>query len=180
MLIQNIEKHGLSDRVTHQSFDWRTLKRSKELRPSLKTSALYDDTTAVNNTVWLGGGKIEDYEGVEPAIAAALIAKDINSDIISPAEKTTSSSSTLSSSQYEPFVTKRVVDFAHDLDMEVKPWTVDTLDVVDEMYGYGVDGIITDWPHQVVRWAELNNLKTAKKYDENVVMHCLAKHNQLV
>ena len=169
----------MSERVTIQSFDWRSLKLVKERRPQLITSALYDDTTAVNNTVWLGGAKIEDYDGVDPTIAAALIAKDIKSDIISPAEKTSDSSSSLSSPQYTPFLTKQLVDFAHDLDMLVKPWTIDTLDVVDEVYGWGVDGVITDWPHQVVRWAELNKLNTAKKYDQGVVDKCLAKHNQL-
>ncbi|TIA82458.1 hypothetical protein E3P92_01508 [Wallemia ichthyophaga] len=183
VLLDSIDKHHLGTRITHQSFDWRALQISKHLRPHLKTSALYDVTTATNNSAWLGDGDItgiEDYNGLPPATAAALIAREIDSDMISPAEITTNSSSTLSSPEYHPFLTEEVVHVAHDLDMLVKPWTVDTLNVVDEMYGWGVDGIITDWPHQLVRWAELNKLNTARKFDHHVVNQCLAEHNQLV
>ena len=168
------------DRTTLQSFDWRSLKYSKEIRPELVTSALYDDTTAIKNTDWFGGLKIEDYGDVSPAVAGVLAANDIDADILSPAEIESTSGKTLGTDKYKPFVTQEVVNLAHDKGMQVKPWTVDTLNVVDEHYKWGVDGVITDFPHETVRWADLKEIKTAKKFDEDKVMTCLAKHNQLV
>lgn len=40
---------ALVDRITHQSFDWRSIKESKVLMPELRTSALFDDTTIYKN-----------------------------------------------------------------------------------------------------------------------------------
>ena len=46
---------------------------------------------------------------------------------------------------YVAFATKAMVDEAHKLGMEVKPWTVDVLDSVRQLIlEYKVDGIITD------------------------------------
>jgi glycerophosphoryl diester phosphodiesterase len=38
------------------------------------------------------------------------------------------------------------VDHAHALGLRVIPWTVNDIDAMREQIGYGVDGIITDYP----------------------------------
>lgn len=38
--LKAFKDNGVVDRVTYQSFDWRTLKLSKKMLPELKTSAL--------------------------------------------------------------------------------------------------------------------------------------------
>ncbi len=46
-----------------------------------------------------------------------------------------------------------MVDEAHKLGMEVKPWTVDTLDSVKQLIiDYKVDGIITDCECSHASW----------------------------
>lgn len=49
---------------------------------------------------------------------------------------------------YVAFTTKAMVTKAHELGMQVKPWTVDGLNLVSQLVlDYGVDGIITDCKH---------------------------------
>ena len=38
--LEVFQKYGLVDRITYQSFDWRSIKLSKQILPSLKTVAL--------------------------------------------------------------------------------------------------------------------------------------------
>lgn len=46
---------------------------------------------------------------------------------------------------YVSFVNASMVDTAHKLGMVVKPWTVDSLNTVEQLDALGVDGIITDY-----------------------------------
>ena len=43
----------------------------------------------------------------------------------------------------------------------------------------GVDGVITDFPHEFRRHLERQGYKLAPKNDEDRVMKCLKTHNQL-
>lgn len=40
------QKYGVVDRITYQSFDWRTIKQSKKILPALKTAALAESVYA--------------------------------------------------------------------------------------------------------------------------------------
>lgn len=50
------------------------------------------------------------------------------------------------SPDYRLVTGKQYVDRAHALGLKVIPWTVDDADTMREQIGYGVDGIITDYP----------------------------------
>lgn len=43
-------------------------------------------------------------------------------------------------------VSKDLVDWCHEKNMEVHPWTVNEVIAMDQMIRYGVDGLITDYP----------------------------------
>lgn len=96
-MLDTINKNNAIDRSTIQSFDWRTLILSKQLEPKLKTSALYDDTTVIPDTPWLGGQKWENWSNLSAAEAGVKAAKAINADIVSPAEVYSDSDSSMSS-----------------------------------------------------------------------------------
>jgi len=71
-----------------------------------------------------------------------------------------------------------MVDQAHELGMLVKPWTVNSLDIVDDLLKWGVDGIITDYPNIVRRWIQQQGLQVAPKYPKGRVLSCLEKHSE--
>ena len=81
---------------------------------------------------------------------------------------------------YIPFTTPALVTLAHQLGMQVKPWTIDRLNVIEELVEMGVDGVISDYPRDVRVWAEAKGFNLAPKADEERVGACLAKLNQLV
>lgn len=50
-------------------------------------------------------------------------------------------------SPIETIVTKEVVDAVHAKNMKFVPWTVNDKERMKTLIGYGVDGIITDYPN---------------------------------
>jgi glycerophosphoryl diester phosphodiesterase len=50
------------------------------------------------------------------------------------------------SPDYQLVTGKPYVDHAHALGLKIIPWTVDDAGTMRELVGYGVDGIITDYP----------------------------------
>jgi len=50
------------------------------------------------------------------------------------------------SPRYQLVIGQPYVDHAHSLGLKVIPWTVNDAGAMRELIGYGVDGIITDYP----------------------------------
>ncbi|GAA6031318.1 hypothetical protein JCM8097_005600 [Rhodosporidiobolus ruineniae] len=194
-----LEKRGpeLIDRVTHQSFDWRSLIISKERMPSLRTSALCDDTTiwaypegattgnlSVHGTGpsnWLAGLDIDTFEGETVGERVVRAAHAIKADIVSPTA--TSYASTAQDPALDgwiPFTNNSMVDTAHSLNMMVKPWTPNTLNLISYLIDIKVDGLITDYPENVRRYLEVehSDFKLAPRGDKARVRQCLAELNQ--
>ncbi|GAA5998714.1 uncharacterized protein JCM10292_007180 [Rhodotorula paludigena] len=186
------------DRVTHQSFDWRSIILSKERLPSLRTSALCDDTTIYaypegettgNLTVhgegagkWLAGINIDDFEGETIGERVARAAASIKADVLSPVA--TSYASPVASADLEgwiPFVNSTMVDTAHELGIKTHVWTPNTAAIWEYLLDIGVDGFITDYPENARRFckAQYPELPLAPKADELRVQKCLIKHNQV-
>jgi glycerophosphoryl diester phosphodiesterase len=114
------------DRVEIQSFDWRTLPLVHWAEPSIPLVALYNEDTWVPGSPWLAGEKPDLVR--DPMIGALLV----GANIVSP--------------RYTLVEGKPYVDHAHSLGLKVIPWTVNDADAMREQIGYGVDGIITDYP----------------------------------
>ena len=126
-----VRKYNMQDRVILQSFDWRTLRLMKELDPAVRTSALWSEGSRARDKttgayVYLGGVNLDDYGG-DPMQAAHAI----GANIFSP--------------HYQK-LTKEQVDAAHQLGMQVVPWTVNDRQGMARLYRMGVDGIISDKP----------------------------------
>lgn len=125
VILGAVRAAGKVDRVEIQSFDWRTLPLVRRAEPSIPLVALWDAETWVPGSPWLGG--------IDPAVVGAplIAAKMIGADVASP--------------EYSS-VDKALVDQAHALGLEVLPWTVDDAADMREQIGYGVDGLVTDYP----------------------------------
>ncbi|KAH7924020.1 PLC-like phosphodiesterase [Leucogyrophana mollusca] len=169
--------------ITYQSFDWRTIVAMKALDPTITISALIDDETATNpdnsTSPWLAGLRLDDFPGPTIEAQIAQAARAINADILSPsAPAYLTSSADPAMEGYIQFTTPEMIDEAHRLGLKVKPWTVNRLNIVEQLAQWGADGIITDYPNVVRRWAKQQGLSVAPKYPKQRVLSCLEKHMQ--
>lgn len=126
VILAAVRSAGKADRVEIQSFDWRTLPLVRHAEPSIPLVALYDQHTWAPDSPWLGG--------VNPAFVGDPLvgARTVGADIVSP--------------DYRLVTGQPLVDRAHALGLKVIPWTVDDAAAMRRQIGYGVDGIITDYP----------------------------------
>ena len=135
-----VQKYNMEDRVTLQSFDWRTLTTMKKINPNITLVALTSEQESwgrqegcylkiydkKNASPWLGGLNINDFNGDYVKAAHA-----IGADIISP---------------YWEEVSPQLVTEAHTLGMKIVPWTVNSPKAMSMLIDMGVDGLISDKP----------------------------------
>ncbi|KAI0734009.1 PLC-like phosphodiesterase [Fomitopsis betulina] len=170
-----------ASQITYQSFDWRTLTAMKALDSNIPTSALIDDDTAWmpdnSTTPWLAGLRVDSYPGPTVGHRVAQAARSLGADILSPSAK--SFFGTVpdpSMDGYETFTTKQMVDEAHRLGLRVVPWTVNRMNIAEQMLDWKVDGIITDYPNVVRRLTRQYGLPSAPTYPKHRVLSCLKEH----
>jgi glycerophosphoryl diester phosphodiesterase len=126
VILAAVRSAGKVDRVEIESFDWRTLPIVHRAEPSIPLVALYNEETWAPDSPWLAG---ENAAAIgDPMIGALLV----GANILSP--------------KYQLVTGKPYVERAHSLGLKVIPWTVNDAAAIREQIGYGVDGIITDFP----------------------------------
>jgi len=165
---------GYMQSITYQSFDWRTLITMRAKDPRVTLSALIDELTIYGRgnatSAWLGGLRPDQFPGKSLGSQIAMAAHSIGARILSPQDVNINGSF---------FVTREMVDRAHLLGMHVKPWTVNSLNIADEIIKLKVDGIISDYPDVLRRWAQQQNLLVAPKYPKKRVLACLQQYLDL-
>jgi glycerophosphoryl diester phosphodiesterase len=130
-LVKVVRDAGMAQRVTIQSFDWRTLRIAQQIAPDIPTVYLSfqnagNDT--ITNGVWTAGYKIADYPNIPAMVKAA------------------------GGSAWSPnggAVTEALVKQAQAMGLKVIPWTIDNPAEMDKLIGWNVDGIITDYPDRL-------------------------------
>ncbi len=128
-----VERRGLADRVTFQSYDWRTLQEIQRRNVGIRTSYLTVQQEWLDNielgksgvSPWTAGLDADDFSSIPDMIAKA------GGRIWSP---------------FHREVDQKSITRAHELGLEVAVWTVNGRDRMAEMIDMGVDGIITDYP----------------------------------
>ena len=138
LLVDEIRAADYTDRVTIQSFDWRTLLESKRLAPEIRTACLTieggnGDTVkpdASGRSPWHAGLSLTEAGSVPKLVKAAKC------DIWSPFWRN---------------LTRERVGEARELGLVVIPWTVNEPADLEAMIDLGVDGIITDYPDRLVK-----------------------------
>ncbi|MES3001432.1 MAG: glycerophosphodiester phosphodiesterase [Pseudomonadota bacterium] len=130
-LLKVIKDAGMTQRVTIQSFDWRSLKVSKQLEPTIPTVCLTIQTANTDNTrdgSWTAGLKIAE------AGNAPKMAKAAGCAVWSPNGGA---------------VTEALVKEAQGLGLQVVVWTVNSPADIERFIAWGVDGLISDYPDRV-------------------------------
>lgn len=145
-LIALVRQYKLQNRVTIQSFDWRTLQIVQEIEPSIDTAYLtaqqdwMDNLKSNNDTlsIWTAGFNLDDHNG-----SAAELVKAAGGAVWSPF--------------FRDLDTKKV-QTAQSLGLKVIPWTINDAATMEYMIDIGVDGIITDYPNILRNVMEMRSL----------------------
>ncbi|MET0311572.1 MAG: glycerophosphodiester phosphodiesterase [Burkholderiaceae bacterium] len=130
-LVNAIREAGMGGRVTVQSFDWRTLQIVQGLDSTIPTAYLTIQTMNsdnVNQGGWTAGLKLADHGSVPRMVKAA------GGAVWSP------NGGALKADD---------VKEAQALGLKVLPWTINAEADMERLIGWGVDGIITDYPDRL-------------------------------
>lgn len=118
-VIDSVIGYGLFNILLISSFDSKVLIESKKYNNKCRTGFLYSPDKLKTSTI------IKD---------PVAFAKSINADALHP---------------HKVLVNKRLIIQAHDSNILVNPWTINTTREINRMIKLGVDGIITDVPYKV-------------------------------
>jgi glycerophosphoryl diester phosphodiesterase len=128
---------GLTDRVTVQSFDWRTLAALRRIAPEIARVCLTSERPGFDTLArgrpgpspWTADLDIDDFAGSAPRLVAAA-----GCAVWSPAYRD---------------LTPGSVTEAKALGLQVIPWTVNERADMERLIGMEVDGLITDHPDRL-------------------------------
>jgi glycerophosphoryl diester phosphodiesterase len=138
LVVAAIRGADVADRVTVQSFDWRTLVEVKRIAPEIETSCLTmqtqnDDTVRQapdgGPSPWHAGLALRDHGGSLPATVKAAGCR-------------------VWSIFWRNLTPKDLAD-AHALGLKVLAWTVNDPSEMRRLIDLGVDGLITDYPDRL-------------------------------
>lgn len=136
-VVRDVRSAGLIDRVSIQSFDWRTLSVVRRLAPEIERVCLTIDRGDRSTlrrgepgpSPWTAGLDIDDFNGSVPRLVAAAgcttwspLFRDLTPDATAEAKA---------------------------MGLRLVPWTVNERAEMDRLIAAGVDGIITDYPDRL-------------------------------
>ena len=136
-VIKLIRAEEMTERVTIQSFDWRTLKAVQRIAPEIPTVCLTAERDWLNNlqrrqpgaSPWLAGLDLDNHGGSAPRLVHAA-----GCQVWSPF--------------YRDLVTTDLPE-AQELGLPVVIWTVNDEAEMGRLIDLGIDGIITDYPDRL-------------------------------
>jgi glycerophosphoryl diester phosphodiesterase len=136
VILDAVRDAKLTDRVTIQSFDWRTLMEVRRVAPDVPTSCLTIESSGMNTmsatedgkSPWHGGLVLRDYASVPALVKAAGCS---------------------TWSMFWRNLTPALVKDAHAFGVKVLPWTVNDPADMQRLIDMGVDGIISDYPDRL-------------------------------
>jgi glycerophosphoryl diester phosphodiesterase len=142
VILAAIRAAGKVGDVEIQSFDWRTLPMVRQAEPSIPLVALWDETTYVPDSPWLGG--------VNPAVVPDPIegAQQVGANILSPGYSVPQDL-TPNDPDFRLVADRSFNDRAHAAGLRVIPWTIDDPAAMGAQIDAGADGIITDYPSRL-------------------------------
>lgn len=130
-VLDAIRTAGMTERVRLISFDWRTLRRARELEPAIETTCITVEDAQRTNTrhpVMMLGMARDAYPSVAHMAKAAGCAAWSPNYLSLDAER---------------------VRAARALGLQVLPWTVNEAADMDRLIAWDVDGIISDYPDRL-------------------------------
>jgi glycerophosphoryl diester phosphodiesterase len=136
LVVEALERTGLAQRATVQSFDWRTLVEVKRLRPKQATACLTIEAESTNTNAadasgaspWHAGLRVAEYGSLPRRVKAAGCE---------------------TWSMFWRNLTPELASEARALGLKLLPWTVNEPAEMARLVDLGVDGLITDYPDRL-------------------------------
>jgi glycerophosphoryl diester phosphodiesterase len=136
-LAQVVREANLTERVSIQSFDWRTLVAMRRIAPDMQRVCLTIDGGTGDTlrrgqpgaSPWTAGFDIDEHGGSAPRLVAAA-----GCAVWSPLFHN---------------LTRDSLAQSKSLGLTVVPWTVNDRSQMEHLIALGVDGIITDYPDRL-------------------------------
>ena len=145
LVMKEVNKSNLQNKIIISSFDWRTLTEIKNLYPEisraylsfLQQAGIKIKNTIYNRSPWMS--YLPFFEKYElPKIIKSQGGKALH--------------------PYHKDITKKLVDISHQEDLPVNVWTVNEEYDMLKMIEYGVDGIMTDYPLRLKELCDKENI----------------------
>ena len=140
IIIDEVSRSNLEDRIIYSSFDWRVLREIKERDSKIPRAYL---TSGVKGKIydkspWL------DFTPLHNGVGLPELIKALGGSAWHPNYKD---------------VNKEIVQTSHDKGLPVNVWTVNRESDMLRMIDYGVDGIMTDYPLKLKELCKRENIK---------------------
>ena len=142
LIIDDVNRFELDDKIIVSSFDWRILNEIKETYPKIYRAYLTSEKKGkiYDKSPWLNFMPLYDSNVNElPRLIKTLGGRAWHPKHID--------------------INKDVVRISHEVGLPVNVWTVNEEFEMLRMIDYGVDGIITDYPLRLKELCERKNIK---------------------
>ena len=142
LIIDEVNKSIIKDKVIYSSFDWRILREIKNLDPKISRAYLTSEQRGkvYDKSPWMDFMPLYDSDSRE----LPRLIKTLGGEAWHPKHKD---------------INKDVVRIAHEEGLPINVWTVNEEFDMLRMIDYGVDGIMTDYPLRLKELCERKNIK---------------------
>ena len=147
LAVDAVRSAEFTDRVTIQSFDWRTLLAVRRLAPDIATACLTMDTAEWSNLRGPDGQPSPWLAGVDAGRSGA------------PAPELAHVAGCTTWSPHWRNLDAAALALSHRLGLKVVPWTVNEAADIAALIDLGVDGLITDYPDRAIRVLAAKGIK---------------------
>ena len=140
IIIDEVSRSNLEDRIIYSSFDWRVLREIKERDSKIPRAYLTSGARGkiYDKSPWL------DFTPLHNGVELPELIRALGGSAWHPNYKD---------------VNKEIVQISHDKGLPVNVWTVNRESDMLRMIDYGVDGIMTDYPLKLKELCERKNIK---------------------
>ena len=140
IIIDEVSRSNLEDRIIYSSFDWRVLREIKERDSKIPRAYLTSGARGkiYDKSPWL------DFTPLHNGVELPELIKALGGSAWHPNYKD---------------VNKEIVQTSHDKGLPVNVWTVNRESDMLRMIDYGVDGIMTDYPLKLKELCKRKNIK---------------------
>jgi len=140
IIIDEVSRSNLEDRIIYSSFDWRVLREIKERGSKIPRAYLTSGARGkiYDKSPWL------DFTPLHNGVELPELIKALGGSAWHPNYKD---------------VNKEIVQISHDKELPVNVWTVNKESDMLRMIDYGVAGIMTDYPLKLKELCERKNIK---------------------
>ena len=145
LVMREVNKSNLQNKIIISSFDWRTLTEIKNLYPEISRAYLSFQQQAgikIKNTIYNRSPWMSYLPFFEKYELPKII-KSQGGKALHP---------------YHKDITKKLVDISHQEDLPVNVWTVNEEYDMLKMIEHGVDGIMTDYPLRLKELCDKENI----------------------